>query len=76
MIQATMALEESGATYVSVIADMNIFPGVETSSSMHLQKTHTEKTKQHDLDAQSEFQAPEAVDWEGRKVEISGRVES
>lgn len=43
---------------------------------MHLQKAHTEKTQQHDLDAQSELQAPEAVDWEGRKVEISGHVES
>lgn len=59
-----------------VILRIRIFPGVEANSSMHLQKTHTKKTKQHDLDAQSELQAPEAPDWEGRKVEISGRVES
>jgi hypothetical protein len=51
MIQATIALEESGANHVSDIADTNIFPKVEASSSMYLQKTHTEKTKQHDLDA-------------------------
>lgn len=76
MIQATMALAKSGTNYVSDLAETNSFLGVEACSSMHLQETHTEKTKQHDLDAQSELQAPEAPDWEGRKVKISSRVHS
>ena len=37
---------------------------------------HAGKAQQHNFDAQFEFQAPEAVAWEDRKVEISGRVKS